>query len=147
MTVVDNIFNFTGERINIHYQGICGDDEDALLKDWVQVAVYLGAHKVHGFNLNPNKQLTDWYNHEFLQRVADKNTLPRRPIAPMLAQFTTGSWYKISRDYYDTAIPSMNGILTELIGRGANKLSILKVGACMLDRMYQIQVHNEFDEK
>jgi hypothetical protein len=132
------------ERIKLNcgtvYMGMCGDDEDALHTNWVTMAAYVGMHSVCQLNLNPVKQLADWYCHEFLQRQANRFELPVRPIAPMIATLSTGSWYKISHTYYDTVIESLSGNAKEIIARGADPILIRKVIAIIIGRMMSVDI-------
>jgi hypothetical protein len=129
-------------KVNVEmlYVGMCGDDEDGLHKDWVSMATYLGMHQVCKLHLNPYKQLTDWYTHEFLQRQANRNMLPVRPIAPMIATLSTGSWYKQSYVYYDTVINSLTKNCTEIIARGAEPGIMIKVITNLINRMMTIEM-------
>jgi hypothetical protein len=135
----DMMQRFVKEKMDIDcvikYMGICGDDEDALHKDWITMAAYLGMHCVCGMNLNPSKQLADWNAHEFLQRQANKGMFPIRPLAPMIATLSTGSWYKQSHIYYDTVITSLNDNCREIIARGAKPSIMRKVVAILTSRM------------
>jgi hypothetical protein len=124
-----------GEDIELLYFGVCGDDEDGLHADWTGMAAYLGMHRVCQLNLNPSKQLADWYGHEFLQRQANKGMLPVRPLAPMIATLSTGSWYKASHIYYDTVIKSLSDNCMEIIARGANPRIMRTVIASMINHM------------
>jgi hypothetical protein len=137
------VFQTMGLETGVHYMGICGDDEDGLHDDWVSMVAYLGMHKVCGMNLNPVKQLTDWYAHEFLQRQANRDELPYRPIAPMIATLSTGSWYKPSRVYYDSVIPSLSENCKEIIARGADPKIMLKVIMNMINRMMVVNLSQD----
>lgn len=131
---------YIGLTTNVSYLGICGDDEDALHHNWIGMCAYLGMHRVCKLNLNIHKQLAGRYAHEFLQRQANRNALPMRPIAPMIATLSTGSWYKQSHVYYDTVIPSLSSNAREIIARGANPRYILKVIANMISRMMSVSI-------
>jgi hypothetical protein len=134
------VFQTMGLPVHTHYMGMCGDDEDGLHDDWVSMSAYIGMHSVCKLNLNPVKQLADWYCHEFLQRQANKGEFPARPIAPMLATLSTGSWYKMSHTYYDTVIESLSSNCREIIARGANATIMRKVIAVMINRMMTVNI-------
>lgn len=127
--------------VHVHYMGMCGDDEDGLHDDWVSMSAYIGMHSVCQLNLNPVKQLADWYCHEFLQRQANKGTFPARPIAPMIATLSTGSWYKMSHTYYDTVVESLCSNCREIIARGANACIMRRVIAAMINRMMTVSIN------
>jgi hypothetical protein len=128
----------TNKVVDMEYMGICGDDEDAMHKSVESALLYLGAHAVCGYTVNPHKQLVDFEVHEFLQRYAVANSLPIRPLAPMVATFATGSWYKMSYVYYDTIIDSMNSNMIELRNRGAKLYNLLRIGKKILDGMFTV---------
>jgi hypothetical protein len=134
------VLQTTGLNCFTVYSGMCGDDEDALHDNWVTMAAYVGMHSVCQLNLNPVKQLADWYCHEFLQRQANKGEFPIRPIAPMIATLSTGSWYKMSRTYYDTVIESLSANCKEIIARGAHPILMRKVIAIMIARMMTVSI-------
>mmetsp|Transcript_33335 Transcript_33335/g.96302 ORF Transcript_33335/g.96302 Transcript_33335/m.96302 type:complete len:836 (-) Transcript_33335:67-2574(-) len=133
------VLECTGKKCNIEYMGICGDDEDALHNSEEEAALYMGAHVIMGYHLNPAKQLIDYSTHEFLQRYATEKTMPIRPLAPTIATMSTGSWYKISYTYYDTVIDSMNENFQEMVNRGGHKLTLQKLACIMIDRIMQIE--------
>jgi hypothetical protein len=128
------------KTVGMHYIGICGDDEDAVHETEETAALYLGAHAVVGHAINPAKQLVDYEVHEFLQRYAAGNVLPIRPLAPMVATISTGSWYKMSYNYYDTILVSMNANFMEMVNRGANKKLVVKLAIVMLNRMMRARM-------
>jgi hypothetical protein len=127
--------------VPICYLGICGDDEDGLHGDWVSMAAYVGMHSVCCLTLNPVKQLSDYYCHEFLQRQANRFQMPIRPIAPMIATLSTGSWYKQSFTYYDTVIESLGSNCREIISRGADPALMRQVMAVMISRMMSVEIN------
>jgi hypothetical protein len=134
----DAVLDKVGLEVDMQYLGICGDDEDGLHGDWSTMVAYLGMHRLCGMNLNPAKQLCDWYAHEFLQRQANKRELPFRPIAPMIATLSTGSWYKQSKVYYDSVVTSLSDNCTEIIARGADPEIMMKVIVNIINRMMVI---------
>jgi hypothetical protein len=141
--MLDLVNAYVIETGNEIYAGICGDDEDALHADWVTMTAYVGMHQVCGMHLNTYKQLADWYTHEFLQRQANIDSLPIRPIAPMIATLSTGSWYKQSHTYYDTVVQSMSDNCLEIISRGADAEIMIKVIVNLINRMMTINVKDE----
>jgi hypothetical protein len=143
--VKKSVLKTMGLDCKLHYLGICGDDEDGVHDDWVSMAAYIGMHRLCGLKLNPVKQLSDWYAHEFLQRQANKNSMPIRPLAPMIATLSTGSWYKQSYVYYDTIITSINDNCREILARGADPLIIRKVAAVLISRMMTVNQLENID--
>jgi hypothetical protein len=139
----DAVYETMNLDVRTHYIGMCGDDEDGLHDDWVSMAAYAGMHSVCGLTLNPAKQLSDWFCHEFLQRQANKFDFPARPLAPMIATFSTGSWYKLSHTYYDTVIESMNSNCREMIARGADPTILRQVAIVMINRMMRVEIDGE----
>jgi hypothetical protein len=136
--MADAVYETMGLPVYTHYMGMCGDDEDGLHEDWFSMAAYIGMHSVCELHLNPVKQLADWYCHEFLQRQANKGVFPARPIAPMIATLSTGSWYKMSHTYYDTVIGSLNSNCREIIARGADPAIMRRVTAVLIGRMMTV---------
>jgi hypothetical protein len=136
--VVDLMEELLGERPQFHYVGICGDDEDVLHKDWVQVAGYLTMHQACGHALNGAKQEVDQYRHEFLQRQAVFGALPRRPLAPVIATLAGGNWYKEAGHHYTQALDGLSSSAWEVISRGGDPLVITRLICRMLDRAYTV---------
>jgi hypothetical protein len=136
--VVDLMEELLGERVQFHYVGICGDDEDVLHKDWAQVVGYITMHQACGHALNGAKQEVDQYRHEFLQRQAVEGALPRRPLAPVLATLAGGNWYKEAGHHYSEALDGLSSSAWEVICRGGDPLVITRVICRMLDRAYTI---------
>jgi hypothetical protein len=132
------VLETTGKKVITKYVGICGDDEDMLHESTENAMLYLGAHAVCGYTINPHKQIVDFEVHEFLQRYAAAGRLPMRPLAPMVATFATGSWYKMSYVYYDTLIDSMNDNLTEMRNRGGDLRVLLNIGRKILNSMFTV---------
>jgi hypothetical protein len=136
--VVDLMGELLGEKVHTHYVGICGDDEDVLHKDWVQVAGYITMHQACGHALNGAKQEVDYYRHEFLQRQAVQGRLPLRPLAPVLATLAGGNWYKEAGHHYNQALDGLSSTGWEIITRGADPAIICRLVCRMLDRAYTI---------
>jgi hypothetical protein len=141
--VKDAVFETMNLKIKAYYEGMCGDDEDCLLDSWISIAAYLGMHAVMGWTLNPAKQMVGRTNHEFLQRQAVGDGQPLRPLAPMIATLTTGSWYKPSATYYESVIESMNSNMIEICRRNGNMQLMRRVAAVMLARIMTIPVGPE----
>jgi hypothetical protein len=125
----------TGQTVEWYYNGKCGDDEDALHHSWLTGALYVGAHMVCGFNLNPNKQLVGKWEHEFLQRTACHRRLPLKPLPSVIATLSTGNWYKETRSYYRSSVSSMTGVLSELLVRGSKRNIACKTCLRLLKNM------------
>jgi hypothetical protein len=64
----------------------------------------------------------------------------------MIATLSTGSWYKMSHNYYDTVIESLNSNCREIIARGADANIMRRVIAVMINRMMTVKVDgNSYD--
>lgn len=103
-----------------NWVGICGDDEDAKRSGLAKTAVYLAAHQLFGWTLNPRKQLVSFRWHEFLQRFAGAGADPSKPLARNLSALSTGNWYTMPGKYWDMAIQAVTDFGAEMVARGAN---------------------------
>nr|CAH2618739.1 RNA-dependent RNA polymerase [Bolbocoleon piliferum toti-like virus]CAI5383831.1 RNA-dependent RNA polymerase [Bolbocoleon piliferum toti-like virus] len=99
-------------------QFFTGDDEDALCRDTVRALLYYMGVTVAGFSLNPTKQNAGENTHEFLQRNAIGDGLPKRPLFAVLAQLASGNWYQDVHVWYDAAVGAVSDNAWELAARG-----------------------------
>jgi hypothetical protein len=126
-------------------RNITGDDEDTLLKDWVQNMLYLDAHRQCGFVLKNAKQCTGSI-HEFLQRQAGPGFLPTRPLAALLAVLSSGNWYKDMSIWYDTAVSAISDNLWEAHIRGMPLIYARRLAKIIIDATMRVPVHTGGDK-
>jgi hypothetical protein len=111
-----------------------GDDEATKFEGWMGNLLYLVAHPMCYFDINPNKQLVGEYV-EFLQRIAGPRTLPVRPLWAILAQLASGNWYKDVHLWYDSAVNSVSSNAFECHARGMPLEYARRFAAATLDAM------------
>jgi hypothetical protein len=141
--IKDIAWELFGEHYSNRYIGICGDDEDAIHKDWVAVAIHLGLHKLCGFSINPAKQRVDTMEHEFLQRNARNMEMPQRPIANVLAALSTGTWYKEAKIGIDRNASELVKNFQEAVNRGANGQIMRKTAMRILNALYTLTINKQ----
>lgn len=133
MVVQRLCFDLMGIDTGSIYMGICGDDEDALMRNWLGLAAYVGMHNEVGHALNPVKQMVGYTTHEFLQRQAIMGQPPSRPLPATIATIASGNWYKDPGHYFDTAVRSLSDNGWEMVCRGADSRLVQRLISKMLD--------------
>jgi hypothetical protein len=114
-----------------------GDDEDATFDTWLSALAYLLSHGRAQFTVKPEKQMAgDKHNptHEYLQRWLDSEGLPTQPICAVLAQLTSGNWYKTNYRWLDTLIGEVNAKCWELHVRGMPLVVAQRIARKILNR-------------
>lgn len=115
--IAQDFLRYVDARGAVVVANYTGDDEDVLMSDWQASLLYMQIHRLMGFELKTEKQLSGEC-HEFLQRIAIPGRLPARPLFATLAQFASGNWYKDVHTWYDSAIQSISDNVWEMVTRG-----------------------------
>lgn len=113
---------------------VSGDDEDGRFYDWTSMALYAFAHEAMGFHINRIKQMVGARHHEFLQREMRGEHMTR-PLASVLANVATGSWYKRDTASVTDHIDAISANLWEAHRRGCPLDLARCVAGRLLDRL------------
>lgn len=119
---------------------ISGDDEDSRFSDWCSLVTYAVGHEAMGFHINRAKQLCGSQHHEFLQREARGRGRVTRPLASVLANLATGSWYKADMASPDCYIAAISDNCWEAVRRGLPQDLAKCVAGRLLDRLVRARL-------
>lgn len=127
------------------YEGFVGDDEDRCDQSLMSAIAYGWGMRFCGHLINPAKQMGGRQHHEFLQRIADGENLPKRPLAMILATMASGNWYVEQGVWFDSAVQSVSDNWWECVTRGLPLIDAQKLAAMYLDAIMVVKPTQEGD--
>ncbi|KAL7669277.1 hypothetical protein ACOME3_009941 [Neoechinorhynchus agilis] len=117
--LLENLKNTTGIDISFEDTIKSGDDEVVFTGDWLSALAYVRMVELSGYEGKKQKLLISEGGAEFLQLMCDKNEpIPSYPLAPVLATYSSGNWYKNAVRDLVGLIPSVGAQVMNMVREG-----------------------------
>ncbi|KAL7667764.1 hypothetical protein ACOME3_010433 [Neoechinorhynchus agilis] len=117
--ILENLRNTTGISISFEDTIKSGDDEVVFTGDWLSALAYVRMVELSGYEGKKQKLLISEGGAEFLQLMCDKNEpIPSYPLAPVLATYSSGNWYKNAVRDLVGLIPSVGAQVMNMVREG-----------------------------
>jgi hypothetical protein len=116
--IAESFYNICGSRLDMKATRKSGDDETCVTKNLVEALIYVRCVEETGFDGKRSKLMIAQGNSEFLQLVLDSNKKPTYPVAPVIAVFSSGNWYKKPVRDYPSIVPSLVDQIWNMVREG-----------------------------
>jgi hypothetical protein len=116
--VAESLYNLCGKSLDMKLTRKSGDDETCIVDDFIQALMYVRCVEEVGYIGKRSKLMIAQGNSEFLQLVLDESKIPVYPVAPVIAVFTSGNWYKRPVRDYPSIVPALTDQLWNLAREG-----------------------------
>jgi len=119
--ILHNLSQLTGRHYDMKKTRKSGDDETAEVGSELEAVLYVRTVEETGFSGKRAKMLIAKGNSEFLQLALDSKRKPVYPIAPVIATFTSGNWYKQPVRDIPNIVPSLRDQIWNMVREGLDQ--------------------------